>query len=170
MKRSIPILTLVTLAACGALLPGRAGAQVLENRASRILVLPGVTDGSRPDITGGSTLRDDCDEILLVPEGSSTAGPGSVEIALQTGTDRGETWWKGLQLFIDGREAQSIKAEGNGGRSAGFLPILPNELSTAQLVFVKPKFLGAATNVYQAVGLDRLANRRFVLLWRRDRC
>ena len=169
MKRSIPTLILVTLVACGVLMPDRAGAQVLESRASRILVLPSV-DGSNPDITGGSPLRDDCDEILLVPEGNSTAGPGSVEIAIQTGTDRGETWWKGLQLFIDGREAQSIKAEGNGGRSAGFMPILPNELPTAQLLFVKPKFLGVATTVYQAVGLNQLVNRRVVLLWRRDRC
>ena len=172
MKRSILTLLIVTTcAASAALAPASAGAQIVDNRASRTLVLPNVpADGSRPDITGGSALRDDCDEILLVPESASSAGPGSVEIALQTGTDRGETWWKGLQLFVDGQLAQSIKAEGNGQRSSSFLTIMPNELPTAQMVFVKPKFLGAATNVYQVVSLERFANRRVLLLWRRDRC
>lgn len=172
MKRStITLLTLVTVAAFGMFLPSRAGAQIIKNRADSTIVLPNMpTDGSRPDITGGSSLRDDCDEILLVPEGNSSAGPGSVEIALQTGTDRGETWWKGLQLWIDGQMPQAIKAEGKGGRSSDFLRIMPNELATAQIVLVKPKFLGAATNVYQIIGLERLANRRVLLLWRRDRC
>lgn len=172
MKRYIPILlTLVTLAACGVLIPGPASAQIVDNRASRTLVLPNVpSDGSRPDITGGSPLRDDCDQILLMPESTSSASPGSVEIALQTGTDRGETWWKELQLFVDGQNAQTIKAEGNGGRSSSFLTIMPNELATAQILFIKPKVLGVPTSVYQAVGLERLANRRVLLLWRRDRC
>jgi hypothetical protein len=168
MKRSILIvLTLTTVAAGGVLAPAPAGAQIIDSRASRIVVLPNVpAGGAQPDITGGSSLRDDCDEILLVPESSSAAGPGSVEIALQTGPGM---WWKELQLFVDGRLTQTAKSE-NGSRSQNVLTIMPNELATAQILFLKPKFLGVSTGVYQIVGLERLANRRVLLNWRRDAC
>jgi hypothetical protein len=158
--------TVAVLLGVQAVVATPAHGQTFRNLADRTILMP---TSASPDLIGGPANGDDCDIIEMVssPPGSIASG-GGVEVQIQTADQA--PWWKAIELFVDGRQAPyNARAEGSGGVSSS-LPVLPDELARAQLVLVKPKFLGAATRVYQVVGLDRAAGRSVTFIWRRDHC
>lgn len=109
---------------------------------------------------------DDCDSIRLNTLQSPSSGPGSTEIFLET---LPRIDWKALELYIGGRKAGTIEAQ-DGSRAPERLIVAPHELSEAQLLFYKAKFLGIHTRMYQINGLEGLANQQATFVWERDRC
>ncbi len=145
-----------------------AHAEIFNNEANRTLTVPTLkSGGAMAEITGSSDRRDDCDQIFVRSVGQSMSGPGSVEILLENNSP----WWKALELFVDGSRGPGLRAPDGPSQAPGSpLVVFPNEFDSAQLVFVKPKFLGVATCVYQLTSWSNLANHRVVFTWQRQSC
>lgn len=115
-----------------------------------------------------ASLSDDCDLIRLTRTEGQFGHPGSVVITLATGT--GSPWWKEIKCEINGEPCGRLHANDGPSTAPGELFFAPHELRDARLIFTKPKTLGVATDVYQIIGLEGLANNRALFTWERDRC
>jgi len=118
--------------------------------------------------SGTANLADDCDRIT-VRRTANPAGMDATEFRLETGASG--TWWKELKYFPPGGgRDETIRAAENGGRAASPIRPRPEELAAGQLVFVKPKVLGAGTPVYHINGLQEFRGQVVTFSWERDRC
>ena len=117
-----------------------------------------------------ANLSDDCDSIRLTLNQASVGVPGSAAIGLATGP--GSPWWKAVrcEIISTGASCGSLRAGDGPSTASGEIVLSPIQLSTARLIFTKPKRLGAATDVYAVFGLERLADNRALFTWERDRC
>lgn len=116
-----------------------------------------------------ANLSDDCDSIRLTLS-QATTGPGGATIRLATGS--GSPWWKEIRCeIISTRAPCGLLRAGDGPSTApGEIVLSATQLSTARLIFTKPKFGGARTDVYALFGLESLANNTALFTWERDRC
>ena len=119
-----------------------------------------------------AVLADDCDRIRMTTR-PNHLGRGMIFLHLETAPDRSGhgMWWKRLEFYNPRGNKFEISAEGNGGRSGNRVLQVPvDEIARGQLVFVKPKFLGWPTAVYQIDGLSSLDGQDVTFRWEQDRC
>lgn len=128
---------------------------------------PVITITSLPS---GGAGADDCDTIRLTRSDGRAGHPGSVVIRLATGS--GSPWWKEINCEVISTRVPCGRLHANDGPSTAtgeiFVPSV--ELRDVRLIFIKPKVLGVATEVYQMIGLEPLANSTALFTWDRDRC
>ena len=155
-------------------------ADLVNNLSSRTIVAQ-VPDGTWPGTdllatpTGMSPIVDDCDKIRAFkrPVSSPNTPPGGVEIAFSRGP-ASSGWWKELQVWVSGRMVARTVLPSTGPSTTmhgGLVAILlPEELLTTVLVFIKPKTLGVPTPVYQMVDLTDYEGQVLWFTWDSDHC
>ena len=75
------------------------------------------------------------------------------------------TWWKGLEVFVEGTMIQALYVE-NGRRDAGPVRVAVNEvIGAGSIIFSKAAFLGIHTRFYVVGGLDQKRGRRLSFVW-----
>jgi hypothetical protein len=141
--------------------PAAVSADLVDNRANQTIIVPEMLNG-RVNVLAGGARADDCDDIRL----NALPRSGSLTtVRLRTG--RG-TWGKKVEVYESGIRRGTVEAPGDGGTSSTPVPIANPH--TAQLLLLKPKFLGVMAGVYQIAGLGRFTNFDLEIVWERDRC